>query len=181
MASCVKKVAIEMAPHLSMVVIQLSTAGYVVLSQAILIQGTSSIILAFYSFLSATIYMGILAVIFERKKKPPLNGSILVWTVILSFVGVSLTQNMLIACLYFIPATTETAISNMVPILTYALSVVLRQERLQLNTWCGRGKLLGTLTLAFGALVLVFWTNGPALLKLPLTITMGASRFGYWF
>ncbi|KAK9141106.1 hypothetical protein Scep_010787 [Stephania cephalantha] len=118
-----EKVAIEMAPHLSMVVIQLSTAGYVVLSQAILIQGTSSIILAFYSFLSATIYMGILAVIFESVKAREASTQHMVWK--------------------------RKAFRN-----------------IDIGLWCSCS---------------YFWTNGPALLKLPLTKTMGASRFGYWF
>ncbi|XP_058094095.1 WAT1-related protein At3g18200-like [Magnolia sinica] len=149
--------ATKVAPHASMVFVQLITATYFVLSKVILVQGTSSTVFLVYQFIIATIVMGAMAFIFESRNRPPLSKSILGWIFLLAFVGITLTQNLLAACLYYISSTIETAVLNMIPIFTYILSVISRQEELEINTWWGKGKIFGTILSVAGALTLMVW------------------------
>ncbi|KAG9447083.1 hypothetical protein H6P81_013211 [Aristolochia fimbriata] len=153
--------ATKMAPHASMVFVQLVTATYFVLSKVILVRGISSTVFLVYQFVIATLFMSAVAFIFERRTRPPITKSILGCVFFLALVGITLSQNLLAACLYYITSTIETAIFNMIPIFTYILSVIARQEDLELNTWWGRGKLFGTLLSVSGASTLVFWKGSP--------------------
>ncbi|KAK9159725.1 hypothetical protein Syun_006066 [Stephania yunnanensis] len=92
---------------------------------------------------------------------------------------------MIVAGLHFISATIESAMYNTLPIVTYIWAVVIKQEKLDLNTWWGRGKLLGTLTNVSGAFVLMFWNGSVVNLNISsaTATTLGAanSDLGYWF
>ncbi|KAK9138604.1 hypothetical protein Sjap_009198 [Stephania japonica] len=146
----------EAAPHASMIAYQIIAAAYIVLSQVILVQGISSPILLFYQFILATVFMIILAFIFER---------------------ITFVQNMMMACLYFINGTVEAAVLNMIPIFTYLLSIISRQDKAMLSTLWGKGKLLGTLLSVSGSLTLMLW-NGPSVIKLSTSIQ--AASLGRW-
>ncbi|PIA48541.1 hypothetical protein AQUCO_01400852v1 [Aquilegia coerulea] len=76
---------------------------------------------------------------------------------LLAFVGVTFAQFMLSTALYFISSTIESSVLNMIPAITYILSLITRQEKLQLQTWWGNGKLFGTILSVSGALTLMFW------------------------
>ncbi|KAK9159721.1 hypothetical protein Syun_006062 [Stephania yunnanensis] len=124
----------EAAPHASMIAYQIIASAYIVLSQVILVQGISSPILLFYQFILATISMTILAFIFERNNRPPLTKHILCYIFLMALLGITFVQNMMMACLYFINGTVEAAVLNMIPIFTYILSVISRQEKAMLST-----------------------------------------------
>ncbi|KAL5990990.1 hypothetical protein ACLOJK_011896 [Asimina triloba] len=141
----------KVAPHASMVFVQLITATYFVLCKVILVSGTSSTVFLVYSFLIATIFMGAVAFLFER---------------------ITLSQNLLAACLYYITSTVETAVFNMIPIFTYILSVISRQETLEMDTWWGKGKLFGTIFSVAGAFTLVFWKGS--------AVGVAATSSGEW-
>ncbi|XP_068667227.1 WAT1-related protein At4g15540-like [Aristolochia californica] len=157
MASSLSGTATRIAPHAGMIFVQLVTATYFVLSKVILVQGISSTVFLVYQFVIATLFMSTMAFIFERRSRPPITKSILGSIFLLALVGITLSQNLLAACLYYITSTIETAVLNMIPIFTYILSVLARQENLELNTWWGRGKLFGTGLSVSGALTLMLW------------------------
>nr|DAD44061.1 TPA_asm: hypothetical protein HUJ06_002291 [Nelumbo nucifera] len=160
--------AIKIAPHATMIVVQAITAGYFVLTNTILVTGISSTVLLVYQYILATIFAGALSFIFERRNRPPLTLPIFFWIFFLAFVGITLAQNLLAACLYFISSTIETAVLNMVPIFTYILSVISREEMLELNTLWGKGKLFGCLLCVSGALTLMSWRGSAIILKTSL-------------
>ncbi|KAL5979650.1 hypothetical protein ACLOJK_019561 [Asimina triloba] len=59
------------------------------------------------------------------------------------------------AGLYYISSTLEAAAINMLPVFTYMLSIISRQERLEINVSWGKGKLFGTLVTVAGAFILM--------------------------
>ncbi|XP_058094110.1 WAT1-related protein At4g15540-like isoform X3 [Magnolia sinica] len=128
----------RLAPHASMIFVQLSSAAYVVVSRVILTQGISSTVFLVYQFALATIFMAALAFIFER---------------------LTLSQNLLSACLYYISSTLEAAVVNLNPVFTFILSIMSMQENLGINTWWGKGKIFGTLLSVSGASTLMFWKD----------------------
>ncbi|XP_058094118.1 WAT1-related protein At3g18200-like [Magnolia sinica] len=149
----------RLAPHASMIFVQLSSATYVVVSRVILTQGISSTVFLVYQFALATIFMAALAFIFERKNRPPLTKSILCWIFLLALIGLTLSQNLLSACLYYISSTLEAAVVNLNPVFTFILSIISMQENLGINTWWGKGKIFGTLLSVSGASTLMFWKD----------------------
>lgn len=58
--------ASRFAPHASLIFVQASTGGYVVLSKVMLVRGISSTVFLLYQFLIATIFMATLALVCER-------------------------------------------------------------------------------------------------------------------
>ncbi|KAL5990987.1 hypothetical protein ACLOJK_011893 [Asimina triloba] len=123
-----------MAPHAGMIMVQLISALYVVVSKMILIEGISSTVFVTYQLAMATLVAVAVALIFRR---------------------VTLSQNLLSACLYYISSTLEAAVINMLPVFTYMLSIISRQERLEINVSWGKGKLFGTLVTVAGAFILM--------------------------
>ncbi|XP_010268214.1 PREDICTED: WAT1-related protein At3g30340-like isoform X2 [Nelumbo nucifera] len=148
-ASSLKNGATKIAPHAAMILVQLIAASYIVLSKVILVDGISSSVYLVYQFILATIFMAVLAFFLER---------------------ITIPQNLVVGCLYFISSTIEASVFNLVPVFTYILSVISRQEALELNTWWGRGKIFGTLLSVSGALTLMLWRGSSVSL---LTSTLG--------
>ncbi|KAL5990972.1 hypothetical protein ACLOJK_011878 [Asimina triloba] len=64
---------------------------------------------------------------------------------------------MLAGALYFTTSTIESSILNMIPAITYILSLITSQEKLEIHTLWGKGKILGTLLSVSGALTLMLW------------------------
>ncbi|XP_058094121.1 WAT1-related protein At4g01450-like [Magnolia sinica] len=157
-----KKSAREIAPHGSLILGQIITASYIVLSKIILVQGISSSVFLVYQFILATIFISILAFIFERKKRPPLTRHILCWIFVLALVGVTFAQSMLAGALYFTTSAIESSVLNMIPAITYILSLISRQEKLEIHTLWGKGKIFGTLLSVSGALTLMLWHGSAA-------------------
>ncbi|KAJ8627862.1 hypothetical protein MRB53_021169 [Persea americana] len=80
-----------------------------------------------------------------RKDRPPITKSVLCWTFSLALIGITVSQNLLSASLYYISSSVEAAVLNMIPVFTYILTIVSRQEKFGINTNWGRRKLIGTL------------------------------------
>ncbi|KAL5990976.1 hypothetical protein ACLOJK_011882 [Asimina triloba] len=161
--------AAKMAPHGSMIFVQLSSAAYAVLTRVILTQGISSTVFLFYQFAIATIFMAALAFIFERyctgvtlrlcnfslsKNKASAHQIHLM----LDF-STRLHWNLLSACLYYISSSLEAAVINLNPVFTFILSIMFRQEELAIHTPWGKGKVFGTILSVSGALTLMLWKD----------------------
>ncbi|KAK9138601.1 hypothetical protein Sjap_009195 [Stephania japonica] len=181
---CMERSGKSLGPLLGMLAAEFISASSNVIGRASLIQGTSSVVLNFYTFVSGAIFMAFLALIIDRNNRPQLNKWLCFRIFVMAFLGMTLPQNMIVAGLYFISSTIESAICNTLPIVTYIWAVALKQEKLDLNTWWGRGKLFGTLTNVSGALVIMFWNGSVVNLNLAsaTATTLGAnSDLGYWF
>ncbi|KAL4193885.1 hypothetical protein AMTRI_Chr06g201560 [Amborella trichopoda] len=96
-----------------------------------------------------------------RRIRPPLAVPILGWSFLLALLGITVAQNLFSGSLYFISSTLQTAILNLIPAVTYLLSVISRQEKAEIKSLIGKGKILGTFLSVTGALVIVLW-KGPS-------------------
>ncbi|KAF9596548.1 hypothetical protein IFM89_012279 [Coptis chinensis] len=122
--SNVKSCAEKMAPYCFMVMTQLMSAICTILSKLIFTQGTSAIVFNVYQSIVASLFMALLAYFLER-----------------GTLGQSLTTS----SLDYISSASQSAISNLFLAFTYIISIVSRQEKAELDTLRGIGKLLGTL------------------------------------
>ncbi|XP_019054607.1 PREDICTED: WAT1-related protein At5g07050-like isoform X2 [Nelumbo nucifera] len=172
LTSSLKNCATKIGPHAIMIFVQLIAAGYIVLSKVIVVDGISSSVYLVYQFILATVFMAVLAFFLERRTRPPFTKSIAMWIFLLAFAGITIPQNLLVGCLNFISSTIEASVFNLVPVFTYILSVISRQEALELNRWWGRGKIFGTLLSVSGALTLMLWRGS--------SVSFLTSALGNW-
>ncbi|XP_068666576.1 WAT1-related protein At4g01440-like [Aristolochia californica] len=119
--------------------------------------GISTPVFLVYQFLVATIFMVVMALIFERSNRPPLTIPILIRIFLLALLGLTMSTNLLAASLFFISSTIQAAVFNMVPVFIFLISITSRQEKLGIETLSGQGKLFGILLSVSGALVLTLW------------------------
>ncbi|KAG9447084.1 hypothetical protein H6P81_013212 [Aristolochia fimbriata] len=157
MGFSLKGTAAEIAPHASLIFVQMSTGGYIVLTKVMLVPGISTPVFLVYQFGVATILMALMALIFERSNRPPLSIPILFRIFLLSLLGLTMSTNLLAASLFFISSTIQAAVFNMVPVFIFLIAIISRQEKLGIGTLSGQGKLFGILLSVSGALVLTLW------------------------
>lgn len=70
---------------------------------------------------------------------------------------ITASMNLLSASLYYISSTVQEAILTLIPVFTFFSSILLKEEKLGINTWWGRGKIIGTVLSVAGALTLILW------------------------
>ncbi|KAL5990986.1 hypothetical protein ACLOJK_011892 [Asimina triloba] len=142
--------AAKMAPHGSMIFVQLSSAAYVVLSRVILTQGISSTVFLVYQFAIATIFMAALGATKNKASAHQIH-------LMLDF-STRLHWDNIVAEL-IISISLEAAVVNLNPVFTFILSIISRQEELAIHTPWGKGKIFGTLLSVSGALTLMLWKD----------------------
>ncbi|TKY59554.1 WAT1-related protein [Spatholobus suberectus] len=123
-------------PVLLMIVLQILYAVVNIMLKLVADDGMSLSVLIAYRFIFASAFIVPLALIFER-------GSLL--------------QNLYVKSLALTSAVYVTAMLNLIPAVTYILSVSLRLEKSNLGAPAGMAKLLGTLTGIGGAMILTFY------------------------
>ncbi|XP_031258442.1 WAT1-related protein At1g25270-like [Pistacia vera] len=144
-------------PALMMVVVQIVFAGVNVLYKLAADEGMSLSIMAAYRLIFATAFMIPLAFFLERKSRPKLNWKILFQAFLCGLFGGSLTQNLYMESLALTSATFVSAMSNLIPAITFILAVSFRLERVGIRTKAGMAKVLGTLLGISGAMLLTFY------------------------
>ncbi|KAG5000568.1 hypothetical protein JHK87_021640 [Glycine soja] len=122
-------------PVLLMVVVQIAFAGVNVFYKFAVNDGMSLRVVVAYRFVFATVFIAPLALIVERG---------------------SLAQNFYLQALALTSATFASAMSNLIPGITFILAVCFGMERLNLRTAAGKAKIVGTLIGIGGAMVLTF-------------------------
>ncbi|KAG0474919.1 hypothetical protein HPP92_014605 [Vanilla planifolia] len=144
-------------PYLCMILVQLAYGGMNVLIKVAMQQGLSHHVFVAYRHILASAISGPLAYVLERKRRPPLSLRVLVKLFFLALFGVTMQQNIFFAGLRYISPTAAGAAGSLIPAFTYVLALLLRKEKLRLDTAKGRAKIFGTLTCVSGALVFTFW------------------------
>ncbi|XVF68086.1 hypothetical protein PTKIN_Ptkin10aG0174900 [Pterospermum kingtungense] len=147
----------EIKPPLLMVLVQAIFAGINVMYKLAANDGMSLRIIIAYRFLFATICIVPLALIFERKNFGKINRTVLLLAFLCGLLGGSLGQNLYLQCLVLTSTTFATAMINLVPAVTYILSICFKMEKLAIGTVAGKLKMLGTLIGIAGAMVFTFY------------------------
>ncbi|CAL9201541.1 unnamed protein product, partial [Musa hybrid cultivar] len=145
------------APYLGIVVVQFAYAGSNILCKLALEQGLSFLVFVVYRHLIALLILAPLAYVLERNRRPSLSFPLLVKVFILAMFGITIHQNVYYLGLDYTSPTVASALSNVIPALTFILTAILRMEKASLRSAKGRARILGTIFCISGALVFTFW------------------------
>ncbi|PKU70778.1 WAT1-related protein [Dendrobium catenatum] len=160
----------KVKPYAAMVFQQFSFAVMSIIFLAIVKDGMSQSVLFVYRNAVAAIFIAPFALYFERVKRPMMTKLIF-----LKIMGLALFQTVLEQNLYFMgtkltSATYGAALKNLIPSITFFLSLALRVEKLNIHQVTGKAKVIGALLTLTGTLLLVLyegpveefpWSKGP--------------------
>ncbi|QCD84042.1 WAT1-related protein [Vigna unguiculata] len=144
-------------PVLLMILLQTLYAVVNMMLKIVADDGMSLSILVAYRFIFATAFIVPLALIVERKHLQYVTGQVVFLGFLCGLFGGSLLQGLYVKSLALTSAVYVTAMLNLIPGVTYLMSVSLGLEKSNLRTAGGMAKLVGTLTGIGGAMVLTFY------------------------
>uniref|UniRef100_A0A7N0V9Q4 WAT1-related protein n=1 Tax=Kalanchoe fedtschenkoi TaxID=63787 RepID=A0A7N0V9Q4_KALFE len=145
---------------LSMLLIQVIATGLYLLSRIILSNGSFIFALITYRHVVAAICVAPFAFFFERSNWNIITGRAWFWMFINSLAGIIMAMGLYYYGLRDTNATYATNFLNLVPILTFSISVTVGTEKLRLKTKAGRVKIVGGFFCVVGALVVSLY-KGP--------------------
>ncbi|KAH9686089.1 WAT1-related protein [Citrus sinensis] len=128
-------------PALTMVVVQVAFAGVNVFYKLAANNGMSLRVIVAYRFIFATAFM--VPILFQA--------------FLCGLFGGSLSQNLYLESLVLTSATFASAMANLVPAITFVLSISIGLEKLGIRTRAGKAKVLGSLIGIGGAMILTFY------------------------
>ncbi|KMZ64530.1 hypothetical protein ZOSMA_361G00100 [Zostera marina] len=142
---------------LSMVLVQVLVTGMMVLSKIVISRGMFIFALLSYRNTIGALFVAPFALFFERNKINLLGWRQLMWIFINAFLG----QTIALALYYYgLRDTTPSYAAdflNMIPITTFALSLILRMERLEVSSKKGKVKILSAFICVGGAMVITLY------------------------
>ncbi|ESW31046.1 hypothetical protein PHAVU_002G204400 [Phaseolus vulgaris] len=144
-------------PVLLMILLQTLYSVVNIMLKKVAIDGMSLSILVAYRFIFASVFMVPLALIIERKHLQYVTGQVVFQGLLCGLFGGSLLQGLYVKSLALTSAVYVSAMLNLVPAVTYLLSIALGLEKSNLGTAGGMAKLVGTLTGIGGAMILTFY------------------------
>ncbi|KAE8716925.1 Zinc finger MYM-type protein [Hibiscus syriacus] len=142
-----------------MVVVQIVFAGVNVLYKLAVCDGMSMKVTVAYRFIFASALMIPLALLVERKR-PKLTWTILLQAFFCGLLGGSVAQNLYIEAMALTSATFVSAITNLIPAITFIVAVTIGLEKVGFGTMAGKAKVFGTLIGLGGAMIFTFF-KGP--------------------
>ncbi|GMJ12654.1 Usually multiple acids move in and out Transporters 24 [Hibiscus trionum] len=143
-------------PAMLMVVVQIVFAGVNVLYKLAVCDGMSFKVMVAYRFIFASVLMIPLALLVERKR-PKLTWTILLQAFFCGLLGGSVSQNLYIEAMALTSATFVSAMTNLIPAITFIVAVTIGLEKVGLRTMAGKAKVLGTVIGLGGAMVFTFF------------------------
>lgn len=108
-----------------MVLVQLAYGGANVLMKIALDKGLNQIAFVVYRHLIAVLILGPFAYVLERRKRPPLSFVALMKIFMLSSVGTTIHLNVYYVGLGYTSPTVASALSNVIPGLTFVISLLI--------------------------------------------------------
>ncbi|ERN18251.1 hypothetical protein AMTR_s00055p00110850 [Amborella trichopoda] len=142
--------------------VQLSLSGMYLITKVAFDHGMNHLLFITYRTIIATLILAPCAYIFEREKWPPLSLKEVSKVSLLAFIGIAVSQNCYFAGLYYTSSTFVSSLSNLIPVITFALAFLLRLEVVDMRSPRGQAKVVGTGTCVGGTLILTL-LKGPAL------------------
>ncbi|KAK2636693.1 hypothetical protein Ddye_031485 [Dipteronia dyeriana] len=137
---------------ISMIMVQVFATGMQLLSKVILNQGTFIFALLTYRHVVAALCVSPFAFCFERGLSKKYTWSLLFWLFINALTGMTGAMGLYYYGLRDTTATYAINFLNLIPIFTFIFSIILRIEKLKLDTIEGKFKTLGAILCVGGAL-----------------------------
>ncbi|KAJ3681501.1 hypothetical protein LUZ60_015990 [Juncus effusus] len=148
-------------PVLGMVMVQMAFAGLNIFYKLAINDGMDMKVLIAYRYLFATCFLLPLAFFFERKSWSKITWKVVMLSFLCGLLGGALAQNLYITSLKLTSATFASAMTNLIPAMTFILAVLFRLESLKIRTVSGQAKVTGTLLGVGGAMLLTFYKGVP--------------------
>ncbi|GJN29933.1 hypothetical protein PR202_gb18199 [Eleusine coracana subsp. coracana] len=138
---------------LSMVLVQAFTMVMLVLSKLALNTGMRPFVLLVYRNLIAAAVVAPLAIIFERKTWKMVNLAVFGWISVNATFGVVLAMGLYYYGLQATSPSYSVNFLNLIPIVTFAIAIILRLEKLALGKWPGKMKVVGAVMCVAGTMM----------------------------
>nr|XP_043608795.1 WAT1-related protein At3g30340-like [Erigeron canadensis] len=148
-------------PVLVMIVVHFVFATINVLLKKVIEDGLNHLVFITYRLTVATIFLAPVAFFFEGKSETKLTYSTILYLFLNAILGASLTQYLFLLGIEYTSATFSCAFLNMVPVITFILSLPFGLERVNIKSNGGRAKIIGTLVCVGGATVLTLYKGVP--------------------
>ncbi|CAM0901541.1 unnamed protein product [Alopecurus aequalis] len=163
-----------MKPVAGMVVVQFVFAGVNIFYKLAVCDGMDMRVLIAYRYLFASVVLAPLAYYVERKKRTKMTWRVILLSFVCGLCGGSLAQNLYISGMKLTSATFASAMTNLIPAITFVLAVLFRYERLAVRTVPGQAKVAGTLLGVGGAMLLTFYKGAQVDLWPPTHVNLAA-------
>ncbi|XP_076912084.1 WAT1-related protein At3g30340-like [Bidens hawaiensis] len=148
-------------PVLVMIAVQFTLATVNVVLKKVIVDGLDHLVFITYRLIIAAIFLAPVAFFFERKSEIKLTYNISFYLFLNAILGASLTQYLFLLGIQYTSATFSCAFLNVVPVITFIMSLPFGLERVNIKSNGGRAKVIGTLVCVGGATLLTFYKGMP--------------------
>lgn len=148
--------------YIVVIILKFIYTGQSLLTKASINQGMPPNVFASYQQGIAALILAPFAFYLERNSATPLTAKILAKIIVISIFGLTLTYYFFFTALKYASATFIMAMNNTIPMVVYIMALCLRMEKLAINKWYGRAKMIGCTICLSGAMVFTFY-KGPAM------------------
>uniref|UniRef100_A0ACD5XX45 Uncharacterized protein n=1 Tax=Avena sativa TaxID=4498 RepID=A0ACD5XX45_AVESA len=152
-AGCIE----QWMPTAAMVATNIVIAVMTALLKQALNQGMNRLVLITFRQMLATVVLGPIAYFKERKTRPKITAEIFVYMFLSGLLGPVLLQYTLFIGLEYTTATFAATFSNLLPVVTFLISLAFGYEALEVRSKSGSAKISGTLVSLTGAMLLTFY------------------------
>lgn len=149
--------------HAALLVAQLLSGGYYVVTKVALVHGMNRIVLSLYRDVIALLILFPAALIIERYNPFKLSWRVVARLFLLGLIGIFGSQFLLFIGIERTTAEFSAALQTSVPVLTAGIAILLGVERLLLQRRDGRAKLAGITLCCAGAIFMTFYKGPPVL------------------
>ncbi|CAH2058583.1 unnamed protein product [Thlaspi arvense] len=147
-------------PYFAMVCLQFGYAGMNLVTKTVLDHGMSHYVLVAYRNAFATAAIAPFAFLSERKVRSKMTFPIFMHIFVLALLGPVIDQNLYYIGLTLTSPTFSTAVSNIVPAITFILATIFRMEKVEMRKVRCQVKVVGTLVTVVGSILMIFY-KGP--------------------
>ncbi|XP_019164995.1 PREDICTED: WAT1-related protein At3g30340-like isoform X5 [Ipomoea nil] len=148
-------------PGLAMIGVNFALAVVNILFKIVLNRGVKQLVLATYRQAISAVFLAPIACCMERKSYKKLTTFTLCALFFSGLMGGTLTLYLFLIGLEYTSTSFACAFINIVPINTFLLALLFRQERINMKCKSGKAKVLGTLICLIGAIVLTLYKGKP--------------------
>ncbi|KAF7046477.1 hypothetical protein CFC21_055503 [Triticum aestivum] len=152
-AGCVE----QWTPTAAMVATNVVIAVMTALLKQALSQGMNRLVLITFRQMLATVFLGPIAYFKERKTRPKITAEIFAYLFLSGILGPVLLQYTLFVGLEYTTATFAATFGNLLPVVTFLISLAFGYETLEVRSKSGSAKICGTLLSLTGAMTLTFY------------------------
>ncbi|WZZ05202.1 hypothetical protein YC2023_091123 [Brassica napus] len=151
----VLKMSESAKPYFAMICLQFGYAGMNLVTKVVLDRGISHFVLVAYRNAFATAATAPFALLSERKVRPKMTFPIFMQIFVLGLLGPVIDQNLYYAGLKLTSPTFAGAVTNIMPALTFIITIICRMEKVEMRKVRFQAKVVGTLVIVVGAMLMI--------------------------